>query len=58
MPEFHAWFFQLKEEIEIRKQRNIAELNDLDEETRLEIEGFQTGTYLRLELHEHFGALS
>ncbi|KAB5515730.1 hypothetical protein DKX38_026378 [Salix brachista] len=42
----------LKEEIEIRKQRNIAELNDLDEETRLEIEGFQTGTYLRLELHD------
>lgn len=43
---------KLKEEIEIRKQRNIAELNDLDEETRLEIEGFQTGTYLRLELHD------
>lgn len=42
----------MKEEIEIRKQRNIAELNDLDEETRLEIEGFQTGTYLRLELHD------
>ncbi|KAJ6734191.1 RIBOSOME BIOGENESIS PROTEIN [Salix purpurea] len=45
-------FTELKEEIEIRKQRNIAELNDLDEETRLEIEGFQTGTYLRLELHD------
>lgn len=45
-------FFQLKEEIELRKQRNIAELNDLDEETRLDIEGFQTGTYLRLEVHD------
>jgi ribosome biogenesis protein BMS1 len=40
---------------------NIAELNDLDEDTRLELEGFRTGTYLRLEVHnvpyemvEHF----
>ncbi|CAK7322676.1 unnamed protein product [Dovyalis caffra] len=47
-----GYFDKLKEEIEIRKQRNIAELNDLDEEIRLEIEGFQTGTYLRLELHD------
>lgn len=31
---------------------NIAELNDLDDATRLEIEGFQTGTYLRLEVHD------
>lgn len=31
---------------------NIAELNDLDEATRLEIEGFQTGSYLRLEVHD------
>lgn len=31
---------------------NIAELNVLDEATRLEIEGFQTGTYLRLEIHD------
>lgn len=42
---------------------NIAELDELDEATRLEIEGFQTGTYLRLEFHdvpsemaEHFDA--
>ncbi|KAH9727366.1 ribosome biogenesis protein bms1 [Citrus sinensis] len=41
----------MKEEIELRKQMNVAELNDLDEITRLEIEGFQTGTYLRLEIH-------
>lgn len=31
---------------------NIAELNDLDEDTRLEVEGFRTGTYLRLEVHD------
>ncbi|KAJ4723627.1 ribosome biogenesis protein BMS1-like [Melia azedarach] len=42
---------KMKEEIELRKQMNIAELNDLDEVTRLEIEGFRTGTYLRLEIH-------
>lgn len=30
---------------------NLVELNDLDEDTRIEIEGFQTGTYLRLEIH-------
>lgn len=48
----HAWFVQLKEEIELRKQMNISELNDLDESTRIEIEGFQTGTYLRLEIHD------
>ncbi|KAM0841391.1 hypothetical protein ACQ4PT_059022 [Festuca glaucescens] len=53
--------FQLKEEIELRKQMNISELNDLDEDTRVEIEGFRTGTYVRLEVHgvpfelvEHF----
>ncbi|KAL9413491.1 hypothetical protein AB3S75_042053 [Citrus x aurantiifolia] len=43
---------QMKEEIEFRKQMNIAELNDLDEVTRLELEGFRTGTYLRLEIHD------
>ena len=31
---------------------NIAELNDLDEATRLEIEGFCTGMYLRLEVRD------
>lgn len=41
---------QLKEEIELRKQINIAELNDLDEATRIDIEGFRTGTYVRLEI--------
>lgn len=30
---------------------NIAELNDLDEATRVEVEGFRIGTYLRLEIH-------
>ncbi|CAL8997728.1 unnamed protein product [Prunus brigantina] len=47
-----GYFDKLKDEIELRKQMNIAELNDLDEATRLEIEGFQTGTYLRLEVHD------
>ncbi|XP_056161423.1 ribosome biogenesis protein bms1 isoform X2 [Syzygium oleosum] len=47
-----GYFDKLKEEIELRKQLNIAELNDLDESTRLEIEGFRTGTYLRLEVHD------
>ncbi|KAG2260227.1 hypothetical protein Bca52824_079521 [Brassica carinata] len=42
---------QLKEELEIRKQMNLLELNNLDEDTRIEIEGFRTGTYLRLEIH-------
>ncbi|XP_044466219.1 ribosome biogenesis protein bms1 isoform X2 [Mangifera indica] len=42
---------KMKEEIELRKQMNISELNDLDEVTRLEIEGFRTGTYVRLEMH-------
>ena len=48
----NCWNLQLKEEIELRKQRNIAELNDLDEATRVEIEGFRTGTYLRLEIRD------
>lgn len=47
-----GYFDKLKEEIELRKQRNIAELNDLDEATRVEIEGFRTGTYLRLEIRD------
>ncbi|CAL5347849.1 unnamed protein product [Camellia sinensis] len=47
-----GFFDKLKEEIELRKQMNIAELNDLDEATRLEIEGYRTGTYLRLEVHD------
>lgn len=42
----------MKEEIELRKQMNIAELRDLDETTRTEIEGFRTGTYVRLEIHQ------
>ncbi|XP_027353799.1 ribosome biogenesis protein BMS1 homolog isoform X2 [Abrus precatorius] len=47
-----SYFDKLKEEIELQKQMNIAELNDLDEATRLEIAGFRTGTYLRLEVHD------
>ncbi|KAK2641934.1 hypothetical protein Ddye_023697 [Dipteronia dyeriana] len=39
-------------EVELRKQMNIAELNELDDVTRVEIEGFRTGTYLRLEIHD------
>ena len=48
----HDCIVQMKEEIELRKQMNISELNDLDEATRIEIEGFRTGTYLRLEIHD------
>ncbi|XP_010242134.1 PREDICTED: ribosome biogenesis protein BMS1 homolog [Nelumbo nucifera] len=47
-----GYFDKLKEEIELQKQMNMAELNDLDEATRLDIEGFRTGTYLRLEIHD------
>lgn len=47
-----GYFDKLKEEMEVRKQMNISELNDLDEDTRVEIEGFRTGTYVRLEVHD------
>lgn len=46
-----GFFDKLKEEIELRKQMNAAELDDLDEATRVEIEGYRTGSYLRLEVH-------
>lgn len=45
-----GFYEKLKDEIELRKQMNLAELNDLDEATRIEIEGFRTGTYVRLEI--------
>ncbi|KAH7296503.1 hypothetical protein KP509_26G025800 [Ceratopteris richardii] len=45
------YFDKLKEEIELRRQRNMAELADVDEEVRLEMEGFKVGSYLRLEFH-------
>ncbi|KAK6140784.1 hypothetical protein DH2020_025480 [Rehmannia glutinosa] len=34
------------------RQVNIAELNELDEVTRIEIEGYRTGTYLRIEVRD------
>ncbi|KAL3655679.1 Glycoside hydrolase 2 (Mannanase, beta-galactosidase) [Castilleja foliolosa] len=43
---------KLKEEIELRRQANIAELNELDEVTRIEVEGYRTGTYLRIEVRD------
>ncbi|KAI8543114.1 hypothetical protein RHMOL_Rhmol08G0193400 [Rhododendron molle] len=43
---------KLKEEIELRKQTNLAELNHLDVATRIEIEGYRTGTCLRLKVHD------
>ncbi|KAL5732273.1 Glycoside hydrolase 2 [Ranunculus cassubicifolius] len=46
-----GYFTKLKEENELRRQMNIQELNELDEPTRIEIEGFRTGTYMRLEVH-------
>ncbi|KAB2615160.1 ribosome biogenesis protein bms1-like [Pyrus ussuriensis x Pyrus communis] len=51
-PKESDYFDKLKDEIELRKQMNIAELNELDEATQLEVEGFRTGTYLRLEVHD------
>ncbi|CAM6115965.1 unnamed protein product [Calypogeia fissa] len=45
------YFDKMKDEIELRKQRNLAELGEIDESTRLEMEGFRGGTYLRIELH-------
>ncbi|XP_073101345.1 uncharacterized protein [Elaeis guineensis] len=47
-----GYFDKLKEEVELRRQMNISELNDLDEATRIEVEGFKVGTYLRLEIHD------
>ncbi|KAL0318378.1 UNVERIFIED_CONTAM: Ribosome biogenesis protein BMS1 [Sesamum angustifolium] len=47
-----GFFTKLKEEIELRKQVNIAELNELDEVTRIEVEGYRTGTYLRIEIRD------
>uniref|UniRef100_A0A7N0T9Q8 Bms1-type G domain-containing protein n=1 Tax=Kalanchoe fedtschenkoi TaxID=63787 RepID=A0A7N0T9Q8_KALFE len=47
-----GFYEKLKEEAELRKQKNLMELMDLDEETLVEIEGFRTGTYLRLEIHD------
>ena len=48
---FNEFDLYIKEEIQIWKQRNLAKLNDVDEVTRLEMEGFHTGSYLRLEVH-------
>ncbi|EPS69770.1 hypothetical protein M569_04994, partial [Genlisea aurea] len=47
-----GFFDKLKNEIELQKQINIAELDELDEATRVEIEGYRTGTYLRIEVHD------
>ncbi|XP_059312227.1 uncharacterized protein LOC132063611 isoform X2 [Lycium ferocissimum] len=46
-----GYYDKLKEEVELQKQVNLAALNELDEDTRIEIEGFRTGTYVRLEVH-------
>ncbi|KAL2645256.1 hypothetical protein R1flu_012843 [Riccia fluitans] len=45
------YFDKIKDEIELRKQKNLAELGEIDDETRINMEGFRGGTYLRLELH-------
>ncbi|XP_042382538.1 ribosome biogenesis protein BMS1 homolog [Zingiber officinale] len=47
-----GYFDKLKTEIELRKQMNISELADLDDATRIEVEGFKIGTYMRLEIHD------
>ncbi|XP_019265838.1 PREDICTED: ribosome biogenesis protein BMS1 homolog isoform X2 [Nicotiana attenuata] len=51
-PDGNGYYDKLKEEVELRKQVNLAALNELDEDTRIEVEGFRTGTYLRLEVHD------
>lgn len=51
-PSGTSYYDELKEEAERRKQMNILELNDTDEATRGQMEGFRTGTYLRLEIHD------
>ncbi|KAJ4764305.1 P-loop containing nucleoside triphosphate hydrolases superfamily protein [Rhynchospora pubera] len=51
-PKEGGFFDKLKEEMELRKQLNMMELNEMDEEIRVEVEGFRTGTYLRLEVHD------
>ncbi|KAK7257890.1 hypothetical protein RIF29_32200 [Crotalaria pallida] len=43
---------KLKADIELQKQTNIAELNDVAEADRIDSGGFLTGTYLRLEIHD------
>lgn len=48
----YTLLIQYKEELELQKQKNIAELNELDEDTRVEVEGFRTGTYLRIEVRD------
>ncbi|CAN4111258.1 unnamed protein product [Withania somnifera] len=48
----NGYYDNLKEEVELQKQVNLAALNELDEATRIEIEGFRIGTYLRLEVHD------
>lgn len=48
----NGYYDKLKEEVELQKQVNLAALNELDEATQIEIEGFRTGTYLRLEVHD------
>lgn len=45
------YFDQIKDEIALRKQKNLAELAEVDDVTRIEMEGYRGGTYLRLELH-------
>ncbi|KAL2925349.1 Ribosome biogenesis protein bms1, partial [Bienertia sinuspersici] len=46
-----GFYEELKEAVKLRQQMNSVELNDLDEVTRRNIEGFKIGTYVRLEIH-------
>ncbi|XP_024524111.1 ribosome biogenesis protein bms1 [Selaginella moellendorffii] len=48
-PKEKDYFDKLKEDMELQKQRNAAELQDIDAATRIEMEGFSVGTYLRVE---------
>lgn len=47
-----GFYDKAKEEAELIRQMKIAELNDIDEATLVEMEGYRTGTYLRLEIRD------
>ncbi|XP_017222778.1 uncharacterized protein LOC108199468 isoform X1 [Daucus carota subsp. sativus] len=47
-----GFYDKAKEEAELIRQMKIAELNDIDEATLVEMEGYRTGTYVRLEIHD------
>eukprot|EP00850_Spirogloea_muscicola_P005302 SM000024S07764 [mRNA] locus=s24:352099:356569:- [translate_table: standard] len=43
------YYDKVKEELDLRRQRSLAELATIDPAVRVDMEGFRAGTYLRLE---------